>query len=91
LKLEDSLSGDGPLTVNIGSGVATSIRTLAEKITASSGKHFNLVFNKSMKTGPLSRTADTSKADSTLEWSPRTGLDEGLKRTYDWAYRKLKN
>ncbi len=88
LKLEEKASNP-PLTVNIGSGEATNIRSLAQKIVTISGKKLNLVFDAARQSGPVSRTADISKARSSLVWEPEVGLDEGLKRTYAWTQRKL--
>ena len=78
-----------PITVNIGSGKAVSIGSLAEKIVAISGKKIHLVFDATRPSGPLSRTADISRAKTALSWEPIFSLDAGLKRTYEWAQRKL--
>ena len=78
-----------PLTVNIGSGVATSIASLAARIVEISGKRMNVIFEPSKSAGPLSRSADITRARRCLNWNPRVSLDDGLRRTYRWVERKL--
>jgi GDP-D-mannose 3', 5'-epimerase len=87
IKLEEKASFP-PLTVNIGSGKATSVATLAEKIVRISGKNIEIEYDLSKPVGPLSRTADISKAKSLLAWQPSILLDEGLERTYRWLERR---
>jgi nucleoside-diphosphate-sugar epimerase len=88
LKLEEKASNP-PLTANIGSGQVVNIGALAEKIVGISGKKFNIVFDPTKPVGPVSRTSDMSKAKTVLDWEPEVSLDEGLRRTYAWAERKL--
>jgi nucleoside-diphosphate-sugar epimerase len=75
--------------VNVASGVTTSIATLAAKIVEISGKNIKMEYDRTKPVGPLSRTADISRAKSVLDWQPRVGLDEGLRRTYVWVEGKL--
>jgi UDP-glucose 4-epimerase len=88
LKLEEK-AGNPPITANIGSGQAVSIGALAEKIVRISGKKFNIVFDATKPVGPVSRTADMSRARSFMDWEPQVSLEDGLRRTYAWAERKL--
>jgi len=88
MRLEDKASSS-KIIVNIGSDREVSIRTLAEKIVGLSGKDIEMVFDPAKPTGPVSRTADISKARALLGWQPRVGLDEGLRRTYLWAEKRL--
>jgi GDP-D-mannose 3',5'-epimerase len=78
-----------PITVNIGSGHATSIRTIADTVVGVSGKKFNMIFDTTKPVGPISRTADISKAKKLLDWHPKVSLNEGLKETYGWIKGKL--
>lgn len=89
LQLEGKASNP-PITVNIGSGEPASIGTIAEKVAGLSGKDIKIVYDPTKPVGPLSRTADTSKAKTLLRWEPKIGLDEGLRRTYTWIERRLK-
>lgn len=76
------------ITVNIGSGRATTIREIAQTIAIISGKGITPVFDPSLPAGPASRTADIGRARAWLGWQPETGLEEGLRRTYRWAEKR---
>ena len=88
IKLEEKASNP-PITANIGSGQALSIGALAKKIVKISGKNFNIVFDTTKPVGPVSRTADMSRAKSLLGWQPQVSLDDGLRLTYNWAEDQL--
>ena len=88
LRLEEKATNP-PIFVNIGSGKATPIKTIAQEIARISGKNPEVKYDITRPVGPLSRTADITKAKKILGWQPKTSLDEGLKRTYSWAERRL--
>jgi nucleoside-diphosphate-sugar epimerase len=67
LRVEEKASSP-PLIVNIGSGRPTSIGTIAEKLVALSGKDIRLTYDLSQTTGPVSRTADMTRARQVLDW-----------------------
>ncbi len=90
LKLEEKASNP-PITANIGSGQAVSIGALAKKIVKLSGKKFNIVFDTTKPVGPVSRTADMSRARALLDWEPQVSLDDGLRNTYTWIEKRLKS
>jgi len=71
-------------TVNVGSGRATRIGELAEKIVEISGKHVRIQYDASKPTGLIGRTADISKLKA-LGWKQRVSLEEGLKKMYGWV------
>lgn len=77
-------------TVNIGSGVPTSISTIAEKVAHLSGKPIKIAYDISQPIGPVSRTSDITKAKLLLSWQPSVSLDEGLRLTYNWVEKKLR-
>lgn len=83
LILLENKVGGSVITLNIGSGQATSIKELAGKIIKLSGKEIEPIYVK-IPIRQYSRTANISKTETILGWSPRVSLDEGLKRTYDW-------
>lgn len=88
IRLEEKASNP-PLIVNVGSNEPTPIRILAEKIVKISGKDVEIKFDPSKPIGPLSRTADITRARKVLGWNPKVSLDEGLRMTYTWAEKKL--
>jgi GDP-D-mannose 3',5'-epimerase len=92
VRLSDKLStvNESPLVINIGSGKATSVREIAEKIAQLSGKGIKPAYNSEKPTGPVSRTANIEKARRLLGWEPTVSLDEGLERTFRWVEMRLK-
>lgn len=66
-----------PGTYNIGTGIETDVNELARRIGVKA-RHGDAI------AGEVRRNClDISKAKKHLGWSPRVGLDEGLKRTVD--------
>lgn len=78
-----------PTMVNIGSGKSVSIATIAEKVVELSAKVINIAYDPTKPVGPLSRTANITKARALLDWQPKVGLDDGLRYTYSWIQRRL--
>jgi len=89
IKLEEKISENSPLTLNIGSGRATSIKEIAEEIIKISGKDIKPIYDSAKPVGPLSRTANIEKAKNLLDWQPKVNMEEGLKKTYFWVQKKL--
>ena len=75
--------------INLGSEEVIAISELAKKIINISGKHIQVRYNLSGPQGTHRYCADTTKMKKILKWSPETSLDDGLKRTYEWARREL--
>lgn len=74
---------EGTVT-NIGNGQPTSIKTLAEKINAITANPTSIQFTPRRDwDGITHRLADTTKLNA-LGFQPKTGLDEGLKKTCQW-------
>lgn len=88
LKLEQRADSP-PTVVNIGSGQGISIRTVAEKIVCFTGKDIGIVYDATKQVGPVSRTADITKAEAFLGWRPKVSLDDGLRHTYSWVQKKI--
>ncbi len=71
--------------VNIASGQAISIRDVISSIlNAANYSNAEVVFDSSMPTMIPKRLIDISKANQLLDWSPRVGIDEGVRRTINW-------
>jgi nucleoside-diphosphate-sugar epimerase len=81
LAVEPSLRGE---TVNIGSGIETSILNLAQMIIAKVGSDSEIQFG-APRPGDLPRLiADVSKATSYVPFALEVGLSEGLDRTISY-------
>jgi UDP-glucose 4-epimerase len=88
--LERHTKERGSLTVNVGSTDEVTVRELAERVVALSGKDIPLNFDGSKPVGALSRKPDLGRAKEVLGWSPATPLSEGLAETFKWAEERLK-
>lgn len=90
LRLEEKASNP-PVVVNLGADKAVSIGVLAEKIVELSGKNMAIEYDTGKPVGPISRTANIAKARALLGWQPKVSLEEGLRRTYAWAVKRLRS
>jgi nucleoside-diphosphate-sugar epimerase len=77
----ERLSSSQP--VNIGTGVETRIRDLAETIHKLSGFEGSVEWDTSMPDGQPTRYLDVSRARSLFGFEAETPLEEGLRRTIE--------
>jgi GDP-L-fucose synthase len=75
---------DGADPVNLGNGIETSIRDLAETIAEVIGFDGEIVWDTSMPNGQPRRQLDTSRAGELFGFRARTPLREGIERTVAW-------
>jgi GDP-L-fucose synthase len=75
---------DGAEPVNLGTGVETSIRELAETIADLTGFEGELVWDTSMPNGQPRRQLDASRAERLFGFRAQTPLRDGLARTIAW-------
>jgi GDP-L-fucose synthase len=75
---------DGADPVNLGTGVETSIRELAELIAELTGFEGELIWDTSMPNGQPRRQLDASRAEQLFGFRARTPLRDGLARTIAW-------
>jgi GDP-L-fucose synthase len=75
---------DGAEPVNLGTGVETSIRELAETVADVTGFEGELVWDTSMPNGQPRRSLDSSRAAERFGFRAQVGLREGLERTVAW-------
>jgi GDP-L-fucose synthase len=78
---------DGADPVNLGTGVETSIRELAELIAELTGFEGEIVWDASMPNGQPRRQLDASRAKELFGFEAMTPLRNGLARTVAW-YRE---
>ena len=74
---------EGGKIVNIGTGEGVTIRELAEKIAAVVGYEGELVFDPTKPDGTPVKINDVSYLTS-LGWTAKVNLEEGIRRTYAW-------
>lgn len=81
--------GDHPAAigraVNFGTGVATTIRALAERIVALTGSRSPIEHGPERAAEVSRLCCDHGLATRLFGWRPRVSLDEGLERTIAWA------
>jgi GDP-L-fucose synthase len=75
---------DGPEPVNLGTGVETSIKELAETIADLTGFSGEIRWDTSMPNGQPRRSLDASKAEALFGFRAETPLRDGLERTIAW-------
>ena len=78
---------DAPAPVNLGTGVETSIRELAELIAELSGFTGEITWDTSMPNGQPRRNLDATRAAKLFGFRATTSLRAGLERTIAW-YRE---
>ncbi len=80
---------DAAMPLNIGTGVGTSIRELAETVNAVSGYQGKMTWLTDKPDGAGFKVLDTTRMQEILDWTPPTKLKDGLAKTVAW-YRANK-
>ncbi len=81
---------DTATPLNIGTGIGTTIRELAETVHAVSGYQGKMVWNTDKPDGALLKVLDVTRMKQVLDgWVPPTDLKAGLAKTVAW-YRDNK-
>jgi GDP-L-fucose synthase len=75
---------DAAVTVNISSGVETTVRELVETLVGLIGFRGEVVWDTSKPEGQLRRWFDVSRVQKDLGFAPEVDLREGLRRTIAW-------
>ena len=70
--------------LNIGTGIGTTIKELAEIVARLTGFRGKIVWDTSKADGVLRKVLDVSRMESILGWKPPTSLDAGLSKTIRW-------
>ena len=83
------LQGDVPPLINIGTGEDLTIRELAELIARVLELDCEIVFDTSQPDGTPRKLLDVSRINS-LGWKARTGLEDGIRLTYESVREQLK-
>lgn len=70
--------------LNIGTGVGTSIKQLAELVARILKFEGRIVWDTSRPDGAARKVLDVRTMKEVLDWSAPTGLEEGLRKTLSW-------
>ena len=74
------------LPVNVGTGVATSIREVTELLSAGLGKNITPEFVGKYREGDIRHcVADISRARNLLGYEPRVSLEKGIPELLNWV------
>ena len=72
--------------VNVGSGIATSVKQVAEELTRAFGKEPNVTVTGQFRVGDIRHNyADVTRLNTLLGLYPKVSLKEGLKRFAEWV------
>lgn len=72
--------------INVGSGIATSVRAVAEELSRAFGKEPNIVVTGQYRLGDIRHNyADIGRLKSILGVTPKISLQEGLQRFAEWV------
>jgi GDP-L-fucose synthase len=75
---------DKPEPVNVGSGEEISIGEIAQRVAAVAGFTGTIRWDASKPNGQPRRRVDVTRAEREFGFRASTGLDEGLRATYQW-------
>ncbi len=78
----------GEAQINVGVGEDVTIRELAETVVRVVGFDGSIDCDASKPDGTPRKLLDVSRL-AALGWAARTGLEEGLRRTYDWCLANM--
>jgi len=85
----EALKLDGHQILNLGSGSGVKLAKLIETLEKVSGKKIKINRKPPRPGDPKELIADISKIKKLLNWEPKVGLEEGLKRTYEYIQRNI--
>jgi len=80
--LVDSAKAIGPF--NAGNGLGTSIAELIALVGRVTGRELEVVQRPARGTDVRAIVLDSTRLQHATGWTPRTGLEEGLRRTWSW-------
>ena len=82
-------AGGGTTTVNVGTGVGSSIKQVLDAIEAVAGRPVPHDYVDRRAGDPVTSYADTSTAEKVLGWQSRYGLTEIVESAYRWHESQL--
>lgn len=70
--------------INLGNPQEVTVNALAEMVIGLTGSSSKIERGEFVQDDPMRRCPDISKAVEILDWEPRIGLEEGLRRTIEY-------
>ncbi len=70
--------------INLGNPTPINMQELAQEIIALTGSNSEIKYRELPKDDPKQREPNIGKAQSLLEWTPKIGRSEGLKKTVEY-------
>jgi dTDP-glucose 4,6-dehydratase len=87
------LLSDEVYPVNLGNPDEMTVLEFAHKVLEIAGSSSDIVFvaptDERTKDDPQVRRPDISKAKQVLNWQPKVGLEEGLRKTIEWFRERV--
>ena len=77
--------------IQVGPSCCTSVKEIAERVIAISGKDIQPIYDLSRPEGDKARCADYSKAENILGWRPEVQLQDGLAEMYEWIMMRVQH
>lgn len=74
---------DSDVALNVGTGIDLPIKDLTEMVAKTVGYEGAVLWDKTKPDGTPRKVLDISRITK-LGWSPKIGLEDGLKTTYEW-------
>ncbi|MGM0598505.1 MAG: UDP-glucuronic acid decarboxylase family protein [Candidatus Rifleibacteriota bacterium] len=71
--------------INLGNPSEITIKEFAEKIRKVTDCQCNIIYKELPIDDPKRRRPDITRARTIIGWEPEVSLEEGLKRTWEWA------
>lgn len=78
------LLSDYHLPMNIGNPNEISLKDFAEEVLKLTGSSVKITYKDLPKDDPKQRQPDITKAKEILDWEPKVGRADGLKKTYEY-------
>tara|TARA_B100000029_G_C16729272_1_gene650055 strand:- start:32 stop:436 length:405 start_codon:yes stop_codon:yes gene_type:complete len=78
------MEGEDIGPINLGTTIELTIMQLAEKIIQLSNSKSEIKNQDLPQDDPIRRKPDLSFAESSINWEPKVGIEEGLKKTIEY-------
>lgn len=77
--------------LNLGTDRMVAINQLVDTVADIAGKKISKRYDLAKPQGVRGRNSDNTKLRQILNWEPKISLEEGLKYTYKWIHKQVKN